>query len=369
MGDDALIRSVLDRYVALNGDHPMTEADDAYVRDHFVAAAPESLSLMMQDRLPLPSYVLSDTTLMVPPDHAKILKDGGADPHGWFLTWWSHADREVAEQEWLAFLSGQYVCLREPGPDSIRGRRRWSAQLDAALAILAERPGDHVGRGLLGEATEGLEKLLLPQTAYDDRRRGGTDRDWHRVQQARADHLTPTPPALPIRTERLVLRPATETDLDEVLAYYGNPDVAWLLLHPPFTRGELEDRLRRPATPEVLGLVIELDGVVVGDVVLMLEGPSYDTGELGWVIHPDQAGRGIATEAAQALVDVAFEHYGLHRVRAELDARNDRSAALAERLGMTREAHLRQDYWSKGEWTDTPHYSVLVEEWRAGRSG
>lgn len=364
-----MTRAVLERYVSVNGDHAMTEADDAYVREHFVPATSHGLALALEGRLPLPSYVLSDGTPMVPRSHAQVLEDGGADPHAWFLTWWTTEDSEVAEDEWRAFLSGQYACLKEPGPATIRRRTRWSAQLDEALAILAERPGDHVGRGLLGEAAERLDDLLLPGTAYDDHRPARGGGTWRRLRKARADHLSPTPPELPLRTERLVLRSATEDDVDAMVAYYGDPAVAEHLLHPPFTRGELQERLRRPEPPAVLGVVIELDGEVVGDVVLMLEAPSFDSAELGWVVHPAHAGRGIATEAASALIDVAFEHYGVHRVRAELDARNDRSAALAERLGMTKEAHLRQNYWSKGAWTDTPHYSLLADEWRAARRG
>ena len=60
MGDDALIQTVHDRYLAVNGDHPMSEADDAYVRAHFVEATPDALALMLDGRLPLPSYLLSD---------------------------------------------------------------------------------------------------------------------------------------------------------------------------------------------------------------------------------------------------------------------------------------------------------------------
>jgi RimJ/RimL family protein N-acetyltransferase len=359
------VGQVRELYVAVNGDHPMTEADDAYVREHFVPATSDAMAAMVEGRLPLPSYVLADGTPMVPKTHAKILEDGGDDPHAWWLTWWPANDQAAAEDEWRAFLSGQYVCLQEPGPGSVRRKNKWAAQLDDALAILGERPGDHIGRGMLGEAVERLESFMLPQTPYDELRFGSSEGTWRRLVKAKADHLSPRPPALPIRTERLVLRDATEDDLDEMLAYYGRDDVAEHLLHPPFTRGELQERLRRDDPPENLGVVIELDGEVVGDVVLMVEGPAYDSAELGWVVSPAHSGKGIATEAAQALIDIAFTHYGLRRVRAELDARNDRSAALAERLGMTKEAHLRQDYWSKGEWTDTPHYALLVDEWKA----
>jgi len=61
----------------------------------------------------------------------------------------------------------------------------------------------------------------------------------------------------------------------------------------------------------------------------------------------------------------AFAHYGMHRVIARVDGRNKASARLCERVGMTREAHLRRDEWAKGEWTDTLIYGLLTEEWPA----
>lgn len=61
---------------------------------------------------------------------------------------------------------------------------------------------------------------------------------------------------------------------------------------------------------------------------------------------------------------LAFSHYPLHRLVAHLDPRNVRSAALCERLGMTREAHLRRDWpEADGTWTDNLIYGLLSEEW------
>ena len=77
------------------------------------------------------------------------------------------------------------------------------------------------------------------------------------------------------------------------------------------------------------------------------------------------AGQGFATEACTAVLDLAFEHLGLHRVVANMDARNTASARLAERLGMRREAHHRSAEMFKGEWSDLLVYAILDREWRA----
>ncbi|VXB60603.1 GNAT family N-acetyltransferase [Nocardioides sp. AX2bis] len=179
--------------------------------------------------------------------------------------------------------------------------------------------------------------------------------------------------ALPLRTDRLVLRPYTTTDVEPTLDYYRNPAVSRFLLTEPFGFEDAQQAVERrrqrthPTQPgDTLALVVENDGRVVGDVVLELLGERASMGEIGWCFHPRYAGRGFATEAASALLDLAFGHYELHRVKAQMDARNTASARLCERLGMTKEAHLRQDWWSKDEWTDTLVYAVLSEEWKVG---
>jgi RimJ/RimL family protein N-acetyltransferase len=252
----------------------------------------------------------------------------------------------------------------------MRRTRRFLAQVEAAVARLRDEPRDHLARGSLGEAVGQLEDLLLPETDYDRLRFGRPPLREQWVDDVTAELLSPPAPPLPVRTERLVLRKPTVEDADDSYAYLSRSDVCEYLLSGPFTRGEVAAELRRRADnpPHRLSLVIEHEGTVIGDLMLALEKPGYDMAEIGWVIHPAYAGRGLATEAARALIDLAFSHYGVHRVRAELDARNLRSAALAARLGMRQEALFQQDFWAKGEWTDTPHYAVLATEWPSLRA-
>ena len=56
---------------------------------------------------------------------------------------------------------------------------------------------------------------------------------------------------------------------------------------------------------------------------------------------------------------------GLHKVSAEVDARNGASARLLERVGFTREGLRRSHTWIKGEWTDDLLYGLLADEWLA----
>jgi RimJ/RimL family protein N-acetyltransferase len=79
-------------------------------------------------------------------------------------------------------------------------------------------------------------------------------------------------------------------------------------------------------------------------------------------------GRGYATEAARALLRVAFERYRLHRVCGRLEPRNEGSARVLEKLGMRREALLVENEWVKDEWQSEAIYALLAREWESAAS-
>jgi RimJ/RimL family protein N-acetyltransferase len=181
----------------------------------------------------------------------------------------------------------------------------------------------------------------------------------------------------PIHTERLILRLMTDADVDDVFAYQSCEDVVRYELFEPRTREQVAERLAKYATSSTLAadgdylqLAVELPTTeggprVIGDSYFKLSSLENSRGEIGWTLHPDFMGRGYATEAARAMLAVAFEQIGLHRVIAELDPRNDPSIALCLRLGMREEAHFVKDLWFKGDWGDTGMYAILREEWLA----
>jgi RimJ/RimL family protein N-acetyltransferase len=71
-----------------------------------------------------------------------------------------------------------------------------------------------------------------------------------------------------------------------------------------------------------------------------------------------------ANEASHAMLRLGFDQLGLHRIIARVDARNGASCAVLRRLGMRHEAHLVENEWFKGEWTDEVDYAMLAAEWR-----
>ncbi|RKT87416.1 Protein N-acetyltransferase, RimJ/RimL family [Saccharopolyspora antimicrobica] len=178
----------------------------------------------------------------------------------------------------------------------------------------------------------------------------------------------------PIRTARLVLRPFTERDEDDMLEFESRPDVARYLLNEPRTpednAKELAVRLKQHALREegdTLLLAIELGGKVVGYTLLIWLSRPDQQGEFGYVLHPDHHGKGYASEAAAEMLRIGFEELGLHRIIGRCDPRNAASAGLMERLGMRREGHFLESQFFKGEWGGEYRYALLAEEWRRSR--
>jgi RimJ/RimL family protein N-acetyltransferase len=175
-----------------------------------------------------------------------------------------------------------------------------------------------------------------------------------------------------IRTERLLLRRYREEDLDRLAAIQALPEVARYLYDEPRTREEVEPVLakriagnRLAQDDDALTLAVERrdDGLLLGDVSLILRSVADRQVEVGYAFHPDASGQGYATEATRALVDLAFTELRAHRVFARTDARNTASAALLRRLGMRQEAHFREAEIFKGAWGDELVFAILAAEW------
>jgi RimJ/RimL family protein N-acetyltransferase/heme-degrading monooxygenase HmoA len=110
-------------------------------------------------------------------------------------------------------------------------------------------------------------------------------------------------------------------------------------------------------------------GRVVGEVGLRLLSRAHRQGEMGFVFNPGYHGRGLATEAAEAMLMLGFDTVGWHRIIGSCDARNHRSARLMERIGMRQEAHFINNEIVKGQWADELVYALLGNEWKARRAG
>ena len=171
-----------------------------------------------------------------------------------------------------------------------------------------------------------------------------------------------------LKTERLLLRPFKLEDVDDVFEYASDPEWArYLLRRLPqlYTRRDAEEFVAgrfvsvwrvNPTFAIVLG------SKVIGGLHLDIQ-ENKEIAALGYGLSRTHWGKGIVPEAAKAVIDWAFEEYGLAKVYATADLRNTQSQRVMEKVGMTREGVLRSHRKGRGERVDEVYYGILRKEW------
>ncbi|QAY62549.1 N-acetyltransferase [Xylanimonas allomyrinae] len=176
------------------------------------------------------------------------------------------------------------------------------------------------------------------------------------------------------RTPRLALRHVRPDDAEAFLAWRSRPDVMKYLYLEPWTMPVARERVATwadasfSAAGDVLTLAVETPTTVIGEALLKWAAGEGQV-EIGYAFRPDVAGKGYATEAARALLGIAFEDYGFHRAFARIDAENLASVRVAQRLGMRLEAKLVENDRrpADGVWATEVVYAVLATEHAARR--
>lgn len=144
-----------------------------------------------------------------------------------------------------------------------------------------------------------------------------------------------------IETERLVLRVRTVADAEDIFDYASLPEVAY---------------------PAGYGIVVKGTDKIVGSVDFNHRHED-DVLEIGYTLHPDYWGRGYVPEAARALIDLAFKDLGLHKIELTCFGYNLQSQRVAEKLGFTLEARIRDRKDAQGNCCDDLRYTLLKSEW------
>jgi RimJ/RimL family protein N-acetyltransferase len=152
--------------------------------------------------------------------------------------------------------------------------------------------------------------------------------------------------ALPLRTERLVIRPYRDDDATALHEVFGSPEVMrWTPSPPSKDVAETAERLARTMAftarqPPGFGLwALELGETseFLGQVGLFpVEGKGPEV-EVAYELAPRAWGHGYATEAARALIDYGFGELHLRRIVALILPDNARSRNVASKCGLTLE--------------------------------
>ncbi|HET7585652.1 MAG TPA: GNAT family N-acetyltransferase [Gemmatimonadaceae bacterium] len=173
-----------------------------------------------------------------------------------------------------------------------------------------------------------------------------------------------------LQTERLLLRPFAPDDAPAVEALCGAFEVAdtTLSIPHPYPPGmaaawiESHTAARESGTGVSYAVTDRRTGELLGAVGVSLV-PEHARAELGYWIAVPQWGKGYGTEAARAVLGVAFDTLGVHRVQARHLTRNPASGRVMQKLGMRFEGILRGAMKKWDTFEDVAMYAMLEDEW------
>ena len=174
-----------------------------------------------------------------------------------------------------------------------------------------------------------------------------------------------------IETARLTLRRFADADLGAFLAYLNDPLVARYQTWESYTEQQARDVIEQQESLEpgqpgkwfTFAAELKETKSLIGHVALSVKEADRRQAEIGFTFAREYQGRGLAKEAAERVLDYAFNALGMHRVVAITDCENERSVALLSKLGMRREGHFIENIWFKGEWGSEYLYALLRKEW------
>lgn len=177
-----------------------------------------------------------------------------------------------------------------------------------------------------------------------------------------------------LESERIILKEMIEENWRGVHNYASQSIVCQYQPWGPNTEDEskcfvkqiIEDAKIVPRSRFVFAVFDKGNNEMIGAGEFNLRDASNKAGEIGYIIHPDYWGKGIATEVAQLLIELGFNEFNLHRIYATCDPRNSGSIKVLEKNRMTKEGRMREDLWVKDGWRDSFLYSVLEQEWVKG---
>ncbi len=182
--------------------------------------------------------------------------------------------------------------------------------------------------------------------------------------------------------ERLVLRLARPEDADALARFYAVNDAHLSRYESPkprefqtptYWRLETErrrasfrhDQTFRPFLFDATGSLLGQTNEVVGSAGLssLMRGV-FSASFLGYALDGRLQGRGLMHEGLGLLVDYAFFDLNLHRIMANYDPENERSARVLGRLGFQVEGYAKDYLFLNGQWRDHVLTTLVNDRWR-----
>jgi ribosomal-protein-alanine N-acetyltransferase len=180
--------------------------------------------------------------------------------------------------------------------------------------------------------------------------------------------------ALPeLEGPRITLREPRASDATTLYSLLSTEEVARFISPPPpsvegFERYVTWSQQQRSAGQYIcFAIVPRGSGDPIGLIHVRALGPGFGTADWGAAIASEFWGKGVFTEAAELVLDFAFEVLRTHRLEARAALCNGRGNGAMKKLGAEREGVLRHAFFRNGDYLDQVVWSILQEDWRKRR--
>lgn len=172
-----------------------------------------------------------------------------------------------------------------------------------------------------------------------------------------------------LETKRLILRALSLDDTDSLLRHFSEEEINRYSSYERLDREDILDFYKKfiePGRPTRirLGIVLKETGELVGTLGYHNLSRIDRSAEIGYDLSRLYWGKGMMTEAVDALIRHGFEHMNLNRIEATADSENLKSIRLLERSGFFREGLLRDHCYYKGRFHDEVIYSLVHRDWK-----
>jgi len=172
----------------------------------------------------------------------------------------------------------------------------------------------------------------------------------------------------------ITLRELRAGDAKDLLTSLGTAEVTRLISPPPPTVDGFEkfiawtNRQRVEGKLIAFGVTLSGSDTVIGLFQVRSLATGFDNAEWGFALGSDFWGTGIFMDAAQLVLDFAFDVLGVRRMEAKAAVKNGRGNGALQKLGAVQEAVLRRSFLRNGVYLDQAYWTILAETWRQIRA-
>lgn len=170
-----------------------------------------------------------------------------------------------------------------------------------------------------------------------------------------------------LSTERLQLRQVNEPDVNEIFFLRSDKRVLQYLDRTPAKSNEDAltfikkiNELENNNDGINWGITLQGGEKLIGTICYWNITKEHHRAEVGYVLHPDQQGKGIMQEAMDSVIDYGFNIMKLHSIEANVNPNNTASIKLLERNKFTREGYFKENYFYNDKFLDSAIYSLLA---------